>query len=163
VAISDTGVGLAADQLDHIFEPFFTTKGPQTGTGLGLAVAYGIVRQHGGILQCYSELGVGTTFKVYLPAFDQRPIEDDAESESGAPRGHERILLAEDDPGVREIARRILESAGYEVITVESGDAALRVAGSNVVQPIADAKLVLLSKPFDPDELLRRVRHALDG
>jgi signal transduction histidine kinase len=206
VTISDTGVGIAADQLERIFEPFFTTKGPQTGTGLGLAVAYGIVRQHGGILQCYSELGVGTTFKVYLPAFDQRPIEGDAESESDAPRGHERILLAEDDPGVRDIARRILESAGYEVIAVESGDAALRVAkdqsfdlalldvvmpglscaetvarlrelrprarlllasgytaGSNVVQPMADAQLLLISKPYDPDELLRRVRHALDG
>ena len=204
VTISDTGVGIASDQLDRIFEPFVTTKGPQTGTGLGLAVAYGIVRQHRGILQCYSELGVGTTFKVYLPALDQRPIDDGVHSQSHPARGHERILLAEDDPGVRDIARRILESAGYEVIAVESGDAACRVAkeqsfdlalldvvmpglscaetvarlrdlrpgarlllasgytaGSNVVQPMANTKLVLIAKPYDPDELLRCVRHAL--
>ena len=206
VTISDTGLGIASDRLDRIFEPFFTTKGPQTGTGLGLAVAYGIVRQHVGILQCYSEPGVGTTFKVYLPAREPALTEEAPRFRSAAPLGHERILMAEDDTAVREIAHRILESAGYSVIAVESGDAACRVAvdesfdlalldvvmpglscdetvarlrdlrpgarillasgytaGSPSVQPDAAAKLDLIAKPYDPDELLRRVRAALDA
>jgi CheY-like chemotaxis protein len=109
-----------------VFEPFFTTKGPQAGTGLGLAVAYGIVRQHGGMMHCYSEVGVGTSFKVYLPAHEQFASSIGPKLSLIAPSGTERILLAEDDAGVRSVAVKILTRAGYDVTAVESGDAACR-------------------------------------
>ncbi|MEY4576882.1 MAG: hypothetical protein RL701_1585 [Pseudomonadota bacterium] len=127
--VSDNGVGMAKDVLDRVFEPFFTTKASVGGTGLGLAVAYGIVTQHGGLLHAYSEPGVGTTFKVYLPIGKR-----DAKSviPRGNPvvgRGFERLLLAEDDDAVRGITQRILERAGYSVTCVVSGDAAVSCAG----------------------------------
>jgi signal transduction histidine kinase len=128
--VTDTGVGMSRDVLDRIFDPFFTTKGSQAGTGLGLSISYGIVRQHGGLLSCYSELGVGTTFKVYLPALE-RPASNVGPKLVGAvPRssGTERVLIAEDDAGVRDVAVRILERAGYQVMAVETGDAACELA-----------------------------------
>ncbi|HEX3594600.1 MAG TPA: ATP-binding protein [Polyangiaceae bacterium] len=126
VTVTDTGTGMPADVVERVFEPFFTTKGPQAGTGLGLAVAYGIVRQHGGMMHCYSEVGVGTSFKVYLPAREQLVSAVGTKLQAIAPTGTERILLAEDDAGVRAVAVRILTRAGYEVTAVENGDAACR-------------------------------------
>ncbi|HEX4336612.1 MAG TPA: ATP-binding protein [Polyangiaceae bacterium] len=131
VSFVDTGVGMPHEVMDRIFEPFFTTKGPLTGTGLGLAVSYGIVRQHRGVLQCHSEPGAGTTFNVYLEATHRLTPEVAAKRVVRIPNkdGVERILLAEDDPAVREVAQRILSSRGnYEVIAVESGDAACKRA-----------------------------------
>jgi CheY-like chemotaxis protein len=113
---------------DRIFEPFFTTKKERGGTGLGLAVAYGIVRQHGGLLHCYSEVGVGTTFKIYLPAYTRRATEVGTKIEGAVPRGNERILVAEDDPAVRDMTVRVLQAAGYEVVAVENGAEAARSA-----------------------------------
>jgi two-component system cell cycle sensor histidine kinase/response regulator CckA len=128
ITVTDTGVGMPRDILERIFEPFFTTKKEQAGTGLGLAVAYGIIRQHGGMLSCYSEVNVGTTFKVYLPV-QSRPVEDVGQKleETVAP-GTERILVAEDDPAVRTMVQRILSRAGYQVVTVENGEAACQRA-----------------------------------
>jgi signal transduction histidine kinase len=126
VTVTDTGSGMPPDVVERVFEPFFTTKGPQAGTGLGLAVAYGIVRQHGGMMHCYSEVGVGTSFKVYLPAREQLASAVGSKLHAVAPTGTERILLAEDDAGVRTVAVRILTKAGYDVTAVENGDAACR-------------------------------------
>jgi signal transduction histidine kinase/ActR/RegA family two-component response regulator len=126
VTVADTGSGMPAEVVERVFEPFFTTKGPQAGTGLGLAIAYGIVRQHGGMIHCYSEVGVGTVFKVYLPARDQLVTNVGTRLQAAAPTGTERILLAEDDAGVRTVAVRILTKAGYEVTAVQNGDAAWR-------------------------------------
>ncbi len=129
VTVTDTGIGMPRDILERIFEPFFTTKREQQGTGLGLAVCYGIVRQHGGMLNCYSEVNVGTTFKVYLPVLS-RAVRDVGNKIQGAVvSGHERILVAEDDAAVRSVVKRILERAGYTVVAAENGEAAcLRAA-----------------------------------
>src|SRR5262249_57098782 len=98
-AISATGVGMAPETREHLFEPFFTTKGPGRGTGLGLATCYGIVRQHGGHISAYSELGHGTTFKIYLPrAIDPAapaPLRDEI---SSLPRRSQLVLVAGDQP-----------------------------------------------------------------
>ena len=119
LSVTDTGCGMSKEILQHIFEPFFSTKGPDKGTGLGLSVIYGIARQHEGWVNVYSEVGHGTTFKVYLPVYAGEtaglPLLPVREQEP-SPRGHgERILVIEDDPTVCRIVQRVLKDAGYEV------------------------------------------------
>jgi PAS domain S-box-containing protein len=129
LAVSDTGCGMSAAVRAKIFEPFFTTKGPGKGTGLGLATVYGIVKQSGGHVGVYSEVGVGTTFKVYLPRTEQAAGE--SRSHSGLrnpPRGTETVLVVEDDAVVRGLTRHILQLAGYEILEASSGDEAIQVA-----------------------------------
>lgn len=125
LAISDTGVGMDAETQSRIFEPFFTTKELGKGTGLGLATVYGIVRQFGGHIAVYSEVGMGATFKIYLPCVDaaanQLPSTSPIVSEPLV--GRETILLVEDDQMVRELAREVLDQAGYEVITITAQQA----------------------------------------
>lgn len=128
VTVSDTGSGMPREVMDRIFEPFFTTKRERGGTGLGLAVAYGVVRQHRGLLHCYSEQGVGTVFKIYLPVYARIAASTGNRIEGAAPRGRENILLAEDDPAVRGSTLRVLESAGYSVLAVENGVEACQAA-----------------------------------
>ena len=126
LAVSDTGTGMDAETMSHVFEPFFTTKESGKGTGLGLATVYGIVKQSGGYVWCYSELGHGTTFKVYLPRVDA-PIERApvrAAAGSPPPRGWEIVLLVEDDPRLRELTRRVLEKHGYTVLEAATAQAA---------------------------------------
>jgi PAS domain S-box-containing protein len=127
LAVSDTGTGMDAETQAHIFEPFFTTKPQGKGTGLGLATVYGVVKQSGGFIWVYSELGRGTSFKIYLPRVDQ-PVEriGPARVTAEAPRGTETILLAEDEQDVREVAREFLESGGYTVIEAHDGAEAMR-------------------------------------
>jgi len=125
LTVTDTGTGMTAEIKRRLFEPFFTTKPLGEGTGLGLSMVYGIVKQHGGDVSFYSELGLGTTFKIYWPATDQ-PIESAARPE--APRtphhGNETILLVEDDEKVRELVRQMLLLQGYKVLeTRQSLDA----------------------------------------
>src|SRR5882724_2911899 len=121
VTVTDTGSGMPREVMARVFEPFFTTKKERGGTGLGLAVAYGVVRQHGGLLHCYSEPGVGTVFKVYLPVHARAAGDVGAKILGSTPRGHERVLLAEDDPAVRAATVRVIEAAGYSVVAVENG------------------------------------------
>jgi two-component system cell cycle sensor histidine kinase/response regulator CckA len=118
LAVSDTGEGMDEQTRSRVFEPFFTTKGPGKGTGLGLATVYGIVKQSGGDIQLYSEPGRGTAFKIYLPRVAQVSAEvDDTTSPSAAvARGDETVLLVEDEPEVRDLAREILEVSGYTVL-----------------------------------------------
>jgi two-component system cell cycle sensor histidine kinase/response regulator CckA len=127
LAVSDTGTGMDAETQAHIFEPFFTTKPQGKGTGLGLATVYGVVKQSGGFIWVYSELGRGTSFKIYLPRVDQ-PVErvGATRTVADAPRGTETILLAEDEQDVREVAREFLESGGYTVIEAKDGADALK-------------------------------------
>ncbi len=127
MAVSDTGTGMDSETQSRIFEPFFTTKGSGRGTGLGLASVYGIVRQCGGLIYVYSELGTGTTFKVYLPRL-VKPVEAGAVQVPAQPsqRGSETILVVEDAPEMREVTRDFLASYGYNVL--EAGTAAEAVA-----------------------------------
>jgi len=127
LTVSDTGTGMGKDTLEHIFEPFFTTKEIGKGTGLGLAMVYGIVQQHGGHIWCYSEPGKGTTFKIYLPALVSG--EDIEQTRLGPmPRGgSETILLVDDEEDIRDLGSRILKKAGYKVIAVSNGKQALEV------------------------------------
>ncbi|HWB81166.1 MAG TPA: PAS domain S-box protein [Nannocystaceae bacterium] len=128
LAVSDTGLGIAHEDLPHIFEPFFTTKGAADGTGLGLATCYGIVRQAGGYIHAYSEPGHGTTFRIYLPRVDD-PVEPRVGPEP--PRkstGHETILVVEDDPIVRRVTVRGLTRLGYTVLEASNGEEALEIA-----------------------------------
>jgi len=126
LAVSDTGEGIDAETRSHIFEPFFTTKGVGRGTGLGLSTVYGIVKQSGGSIEVYSEIGQGTTFKIYLPRFEE-PAEQLPGKSSGADRarGTETILLVEDEAQVRDLAMAVLSSCGYTVLAADSAVAAM--------------------------------------
>ncbi len=127
LSVTDTGVGMTPEVRERAFEPFFTTKGPHRGTGLGLSTVYGIVQQHEGMIQLYSEPGVGTTFKIYLPAGTRMAAAVGDEIEAMPPRGQETILLVEDEERVRRAVSQILERAGYRCIAAENGVEALRV------------------------------------
>ena len=125
LTVSDTGVGMDATTQARIFEPFFTTKEMGRGTGLGLAVVYGIVKQHAGLIHVYSEPGRGTAFRVYLPFHAGEAEAVAAEAEGEPVGGTETVLLAEDDDALRATATKLLERLGYHVIAVANGDEAL--------------------------------------
>jgi two-component system, cell cycle sensor histidine kinase and response regulator CckA len=132
LAVTDTGTGMDAATLDRIFEPFFTTKDTGKGTGLGLATVYGIVSQHGGFLHVYSEVGMGTTFRVYLPVTPSAERTPASVEESRPARGGaETILIAEDHEGLRELARETLANLGYEILLASDGEEAVRVFQAN--------------------------------
>jgi len=140
LAVSDTGVGMSAETVAHIFEPFFTTKGASRGTGLGLATTYGIVKQSGGYIWVYSEPGQGTTFKVYLPRFEEEAeASTAAKVKTAAPKGSETILLVEDDEAVRELTEMVLKKYGYNVLVAEEPQHAQKLSDT----PGLDIALVL--------------------
>jgi len=162
LAIGDSGTGMTEETKAHLFEPFFTTKEAGKGTGLGLATVHGIIKQSGGHIGVYSELGRGSTFKIYLPPIDQEV----APTRRIAPnldrlRGAECILLVEDDPLVRTLSTSILTRSGYKVLAARRGEEALMVLGqvtsrvdllfTDLVMPgmngIMLARAVLSSKP----------------
>jgi PAS domain S-box-containing protein len=127
ITVSDTGTGMNQDTASHIFEPFFTTKEAGKGTGLGLAVVYGIVEQHGGRIICDSEPSVGTTFSIYLPAIEELPQEQCSEKKE-PPRGRgETILLVDDEPDITKLVSLWLTKANYNVITASNGEEALEL------------------------------------
>jgi len=128
LAITDTGTGMSEEVKARVFEPFFSTKGVGQGTGLGLATCYGIIKQSGGHISVYSELARGATFKIYLPRIEQplnRPVERLGIPD--LPLGTETILLAEDDPALREMAATLLRRLGYTVLTAANGIEALNL------------------------------------
>ncbi len=211
LSVSDTGVGMSEEVKARIFEPFFTTKGPGQGSGLGLSTVYGIVRQWQGHISVESEVGQGTTFKLYLPraaaSIGSLPA-GPAEATMTAVQGTETVLVVEDEVLVRQMVRDILTTHGYLVLTAQDGVEALQVAAehegpihlllTDVVMPrlggralaerlhlsrpetrllymsgytgrsiahhgVLEDSAHFLSKPFDVEELLQRVRDILDG
>jgi two-component system cell cycle sensor histidine kinase/response regulator CckA len=121
LSVADTGVGITAENLERIFDPFFTTKAPGKGTGLGLSMVFGIVKNHGGCIDVRSEEGVGTVFRVYLPESSEGARGETSAIGPALPRGRGRILLVDDQESVREVAKDMLETLGYEVITAADG------------------------------------------
>ncbi len=157
LTVSDAGDGMDAATQARIFEPFFTTKEIGRGTGLGLAVVYGIVKQHMGLIHVYSEVGKGTTFRIYLPFHDGVPAEPVARSTPELIGGTETILLAEDDDTLRGTATRLLERLGYRVISVATGREALEILlqeGTRIELAVLDVVMPGLSGP----EVLERAR-----
>jgi two-component system, cell cycle sensor histidine kinase and response regulator CckA len=164
VSVADTGVGMDEETRARIFEPFFTTKEVGKGTGLGLATTYGIVKQSGGYIWVYSEVGRGTTFRIYFPAVAAgAEREGVAEPEPAAARSRRRVLLVEDEPMLRELARRVLLGAGFDVLMAGSADEALELVED---RPDASVEL-LLSDVIMPGmtggELASRLRERVPG
>ena len=164
LSVSDTGVGMAEDVRGRIFEPFFTTKEPGKGTGLGLAVVYGMARAHGGTVACASAPGKGTRFDVYLPCGPEAATPAEPRPEAVPPtesRGGETVLIADDEPGIRELARMTLDGLGYRVLTAANGAeavAAVRREAGKVGVVVLDASMPVMSgrqafeaiRRFDP-------------
>jgi CheY-like chemotaxis protein len=153
LAVRDTGCGMDARTLERAFEPFFTTKPEGQGTGLGLAMVYGIARQNGGSVEIESELGKGTTFRLYLPRLveGREPRAEPLVAPVGAPpRGHETILLVEDEVSLRELAQELLEEMGYRVLAAaspgegislaETEQGAIDLLLTDVVMPVMNGK-----------------------
>ena len=125
ISLTDTGAGMDRETREKIFEPFFTTKEVGKGTGLGLSMVYGIIKQHEGYINVYSEPGRGTTFRIYLPLIEAKVEEIKPEVIQPIETGTETVLLAEDETAVREFTKKLLEEYGYKVITAANGQDAI--------------------------------------
>ena len=128
LTVADTGSGMLPEVAERVFEPFFTTKPKGEGTGLGLAVVWGIIHHHGGMVHCYSEPGLGTSFKVYLPAAEVAAADVGNKLTGAVPRGNERLLVADDQPEVLSILTRLLGASGYAVTAVTNGAEAVEAS-----------------------------------
>jgi CheY-like chemotaxis protein len=135
LSVTDTGCGMDEETQHHIFEPFFTTKEPGKGTGLGLSTVYGIVKQNGGSLHVFSEVGKGATFTIYFPLVQESsetlPV---VRQQVGSLTGSETILLVEDEDALRKLGRTCLEDAGYKVIEATGAAEARKIAVSSAVK-----------------------------
>ena len=163
LSVSDSGCGMDQDTQDQIFEPFFTTKEIGRGTGLGLATVYGIVKQNRGFIHVYSEIGQGTTFKLYFPISPVFPKESESGTLTGAPlKGSETVLVVEDDGDILDMSKTILDHLGYTVITAETPGQAIKKAQaytqkidlllSDVVMPVMNGR-----------ELAKRLKEIMPG
>jgi CheY-like chemotaxis protein len=159
IAVSDTGAGMPSDVVARAFEPFFTTKDVGKGTGLGLSMVYGFVKQSGGHARIYSEPGVGTVVRLYLPRSDV-PAETAAvrpKAASELPTGAETILLVEDDPMVRGHTETQLTALGYHVISAENADDALARIGNGIMPDLLFTDIVMPG-PMNGAQLAERLR-----
>ena len=158
LAVVDTGIGMDAETKAHIFEPFFTTKDPGKGTGLGLATVYGVVKQTGGFLWVDTELGSGSKFEVYLPHVND-PIDSDVVGRniSVCKAALQTVLLVEDEPAVRDVAREFLAAAGYRVLAAEDGERAMLIASreGTIDVLVTDIVMPKMRGPELARELLR--------
>ncbi|MEP6673162.1 MAG: response regulator, partial [Chthoniobacter sp.] len=149
--VEDNGQGISPEIIEKIFDPFFTTKEIGKGTGLGLSTSLGIVKSHGGFVHVYSELGSGTTFKVYLPALSESSLESGVRVEAELPRGNgELILVVDDESSVRQITRQTLESFGYHVVEAADGVEAISIftlRGKEIAALLTDMMMPVLDGP----------------
>jgi CheY-like chemotaxis protein len=136
LAVGDNGCGMDAETLSHLFEPFFTTKALGKGTGLGLATVYGVVKQNEGFINVYSELGQGTSFRIYLPVYRAEKSDREAGGAAGAApeRGNETILLVEDEPAILAMTTKMLTRLGYRVLAASTPGEAIRLAEQHAGQ-----------------------------
>jgi CheY-like chemotaxis protein len=145
--VCDTGSGMSRATIDKVFDPFFTTKEVSKGTGLGLSTVLGIVKSHGGFISVYSEIGTGTTFKVFLPAEASEQTSQESKTPSELLEGNdELVLVVDDEPGIVQMTKMILEKRNYRVLTAEDGPNALAL----IAQQTEPIKVVLtdMSMPF---------------
>jgi PAS domain S-box-containing protein len=160
LSVSDNGSGMDRETREHIFEPFYTTKAIGKGTGLGLATLYGIVRQSGGHIWLYSEPGMGTTFKLFFPRVDEVAEAPSRPSRTDRPGASGRILVAEDDPAVREVVVRLLARAGYAVLSAADGAQALELFAKETFDVlVSDVVMPTMTGP----ELAREVMARFPG
>jgi CheY-like chemotaxis protein len=132
LAVSDTGCGMDSGTMSHLFEPFFTTKELGKGTGLGLATVYGVVKQNNGFITVYSEPGQGSTFRIYLPRHLAKAVPlPEKGSDKPSQRGHETVLLVEDEPAILKMTTMMLEREGYTVIPAGTPGQAIRLANEH--------------------------------
>ncbi len=158
LAVSDTGHGMSSDVVARVFEPFFTTKPDGKGTGLGLAMVFGFVKQSGGHVKIYSEPGHGTTVRLYLPrAIGAAPSAPRINALVDLPRGNASVLVVEDEPAVREIAVAILADVGYRVLQAADGESGLRVFGAHAAEIALLLTDVVLPGPIRGRELAERI------
>jgi PAS domain S-box-containing protein len=156
LTVSDNGVGMSREIMKKIFEPFFTTKGPEAGTGLGLSTVYGTIKQHGGHIHVYSEPGLGTTFKIYLPVTDKMKEGSFTTDTPQARRGGETILIVEDEEIIRQLLMDILHPLGYRVLMAANGFEALAL--SKTIPEKIDVLLTDVMMPeMDGRELAQRI------
>lgn len=161
IAVTDTGTGIAPEIIDKVFEPFFTTKATGEGTGLGLSMVYGFIRQSGGHIKIYSEEGHGTTVRVYLRRTREKDQSQPVQPMTETPKGHgEVVLIVEDDPAVREAAVDVLRDLGYTVLTAETADSALVVVNSGVKIDVLFTDVVMPGNLRSP-ELVRKAKELL--
>ena len=159
IAITDTGVGMSNEVKARVFEPFFSTKGVGEGTGLGLATCYGILKQSNGHINVYSEVGRGSTFKIYLPQVEQQPQSSAPRAKSpGLPRGTETILLAEDDSSLLEMSATLLRRLGYTVLTAVNGIEAMNLKQQRNIGHIDLLFTDLIMPHMNGKELSDRIR-----
>lgn len=130
VAVSDTGVGMSPEVREHVFEPFYTTKPSGQGTGLGLSMVYGFVRESGGHISVYSEEGHGSVFRLYFPRVDMPVTVEEMAEQAPAPRGTETVLVVDDDRSVRQLTCDFLRDLGYRVLEAGGSREALSLADS---------------------------------
>jgi signal transduction histidine kinase len=162
LSVEDTGHGIPADVLPRIFEPFYTTKPPGQGTGLGLALVFGIVKQHNGWVECSSQPGRGTRFEVYLPRRAQTAADPPTPAPAPPNRGQERVLVVDDNEMLRRLAATFLRRSGFEVLLAEDGPEALEVFGRE--RDKIDLILLDLTMPrLSGRETLRRLREIDPG
>ena len=163
VSVTDTGTGMNEETKSHLFEPFFTTKNPGRGTGLGLATAYGIIRQSGGAIGIYSELGAGTTARIYLPqSLDKSPSRQEQAPAEQRLDGVETILLVEDEARVRKLIIDVLTGRGYKVLEATRGEEALRLCGLDKNKIHLSVVDVVMPEMSGPD-LVRKIARLRPG
>ena len=157
ITIEDEGVGISNDNLAKIFDPFFTTKDKDKGTGLGLAMVYNIIKQHSGIIKIYSELSVGTTFKIFIPAYESEIELIESKREESIPTGTGTVLVVDDQEVIRVTSKSILEECGYTVMTGNNGEEAIEIFKQN--RDKIDLIIIDLVMPIlSGEEALKKIR-----